>query len=142
MFSSGTACKRAIMVALLAVSASTTAPAAIVYTDNFDSGAQLPWENQRGNWVAGSGAYYAGSPGNVPVTASLLPYDVTDFVAEVDIAGVADGGLWARADSAGTAGVMLILHSYNIYWHVITDPSSGPWTPYGTQSWAGSSVHV
>jgi hypothetical protein len=117
--------------------------ASIVYTDNFNSGAQLPWENQRGKWTVGGGVYYAGSPGNSPVSASLLPYPVTDFIAEVDIAGLGDGGLWVRTDAAATAGVMLILHSYDIYWHVITDPSSGPWWQYGYASRSGSSgVHV
>ncbi|MBN2568144.1 MAG: PEP-CTERM sorting domain-containing protein [Deltaproteobacteria bacterium] len=37
---------------------------------------------------------------------------------------------------------MLILHSNDIYWHVITNPSSGPWTMYGKQSWSGSNAHV
>jgi hypothetical protein len=115
---------------------------ATTYTDNFDSGTQLTWENQRGNWGASGGVYYAGSPGNVPVTASLLPYNLTNFSAEVDISGLGDGGLWARANSTATAGVMLILHSYDIYWHVITDPSNGPWASYGSQAWSGTNVHV
>jgi hypothetical protein len=56
---------------------------------------------------------------------------------------VDDGGLWARTDATATAGVMLILHSYDIYWHVITDPSSGPWGQYGHVSRSlPSNVHV
>jgi hypothetical protein len=115
---------------------------ATTYTDNFNSGTQLTWENQRGNWGTSGGVYYAGSPGNSPVTASLLPYNVTNFSADVDISGLGDGGLWARANATATAGVMLIMHSYNIYWHVITDPSSGPWEIYGVQGWSGTNVHV
>jgi hypothetical protein len=116
--------------------------ASIVYTDNFDSGAQLPWGNQRGDWTVADGVYHAGSPNSHPVTASLLPYDVTDFIAEVDITGLGDGGLWARTDSAATFGVMLILHSDNIYWHVITDPVNGPWDFYNVVGRSGSNVHV
>lgn len=134
--------RRGIVPVLAAVFAAAAAVAGPVYTDNFDSGAQLPWENQRGNWVAGGGAYYAGSPNNSPVTASLLPYVAGDFVAEVDIGNLNDGGLWARADSTATVGVMLILRSHDIYWHVITNPISGPWDIYGYQSRSGTSAHV
>jgi hypothetical protein len=115
---------------------------AVTYTDNFDSGAQLPWGNQRGNWVASGGSYHAGSPSNSPVTASLLPYNVTDFTAEVDIHGLGDGGLWARTDATATSGVMLIIRGGDIYWHVITNPSSGPWDMFGYQGKPGIDVHV
>jgi len=130
-------CVLAMMLLVVGAANATT------YTDNFDSGLQLPWSNQRGNWVAQGGVYYAQTPGNSPVTATLLPYDVTDFTAEVDINNVDDGGLWARANSDGTVGVMLILHGGSIYWHVITDPTSGPWTSYGATTWSyTTNVHV
>ena len=116
---------------------------AATYTDNFDAGTQLSWNSVRGGWVAQDGVYYATSPGNSPVTASLLPYALTDFTAEVDINDVTDGGLWARTNATATAGVMLIVLRGTTYWHVITDPSSGPWAIYGSSSWEYTqNVHV
>lgn len=128
-----------ILLALL-LTASCPLAASVIYTDNFDSGAQLTWDSVRGDWTAGGGVYYATAPGNNPVTAALLPYDLTDFTATVDISGIGDGGLWLRSNAAATAGVVLVMHSHDIYWHIISDPSSGPWTVYNPAAHSDSAM--
>jgi hypothetical protein len=136
-----------VMLAAM-VGLASRASADTIYTDNFNSGTQLSWGNQRGTWTTtSSGVYHVGEPSANPVTASLLPYVLTDFIAEVDINNLgAGGGLWVRANSNATAGVMLILSGGNIYWHAITSPwggpSGGPWTIYQPKYMSESPVHV
>jgi hypothetical protein len=100
-----------------------------VYRDDFTGAPQLPWSNLRGDWLAAAGEYAAQAPGNFPPTATLLPYELSDFSFEVDLIDPADGGLWLRTNAAGTAGVMLVVFPDRLYWHVIAD-LGGPYTIY------------
>lgn len=107
----------------------TAASAATVHHDRFHAtSAELAWGNQRGNWVVVNGEYAAASPSNAPLTASLLPWHAGDFEFAVDLIDPVDGGLWVRADADAQRGVVLVVKSNQMYWHVISSPSSGPWT--------------
>lgn len=108
---------------------SHSAFAQTVYRDDFNSGPQLQWSNLRGNWQAAAGEYAAQMPGNTPPTATLLPYELSDFSFEVDLIDPADGGLWLRTNAAGTAGVLLVVFPDRVYWHVTAD-LGGPYTIY------------
>jgi hypothetical protein len=77
------------------------------------------------------GQYSASQPQNLPPTAALLPWVVGDFELAVDVIDPADGGIWLRAGSGATRGVMLIVKPDTLYWHVIADPITGPYTQYG-----------
>ena len=110
---------------------SADVPANPVWRDHFDGGTQLPWTSLRGDWVAADGTYAAQQPNSTPVTAALLPYELGDFSLEVDLMKPVDGGLWLRTNAAATSGVILVVFSNRLYWHVITDPSNGPWTVHG-----------
>ena len=105
----------------------SSALAQTVYRDDFTGGAQLPWSNLRGDWQASAGEYAAQVPGNTPPTATLLPYELSDFSFEVDLIDPADGGLWLRTNATGTEGVMLVVFPDRLYWHVIAD-LGGPYT--------------
>jgi hypothetical protein len=114
------------------------AHAQVIFTDNFNSGASASWNNESGNWIATGGVYYAQSPyGGV---YSGLPFALTNFVVEVDMHAVADGGIWLRRDATGGNGVLLITGGegwgwgarggdagQTLYWHVITN---GNYSPY------------
>jgi hypothetical protein len=111
--------------------ATGVAAAESTWRDNFDQGQQLPWTSVRGNWIASDGTYAAQQPGSSPVTAALLPYDLSDFSIEVDLIQPVDGGLWLRANADATSGVLLVVFANRMYWHVIADPVTGPWTIHG-----------
>lgn len=115
----------------LLILATSAVHAEAVWRDNFDAGPQQPWISVRGDWTAADGTYQAQQPGNSPVTAAILPYELVDFSFEVDLLQPADGGLWVRANADATAGVILVVFADRLYWHVISDPASGPWTPHG-----------
>jgi hypothetical protein len=100
-----------------------------VYRDDFTGAPQLPWSNLRGDWQVSAGEYAALAPENTPPTATLLPYELSDFSFEVDLIDPADGGLWLRTNAAGTAGVILVVLPDRLYWHVIADVG-GPYTIY------------
>jgi|GEM_PF-914640 len=117
-----------ICTSVLLVAPALAAP---VWRDNFDAGTQLPWVSLRGNWAVTGGTYAAQQPGNAPVTAALLPYELTDFSVDVDVLEPADGGLWLRANADASAGVLLVVFPDRMYWHVVADPVGGPWTVYG-----------
>jgi len=105
----------------------------VIFTDDFSDGASPLWNNARGNWTTSSGVYYASAPNNIPATFSGLPFVLQNFSVDVDINGVADGGIWLRSDPAGTNGVLLVTGGNgwgsgsrganagrSLYWHVIT----------------------
>ncbi|WP_309383586.1 hypothetical protein [Cerasicoccus frondis] len=101
---------------------------AILFFDNFDSGASPLWENNSGGWAASGGVYAAASPDNAPNALSALPYVLTDFEIELDINDVTDGGVWlhsteAGGTSIGRAGVLLVAGAGggDLYWHVVSD---------------------
>jgi hypothetical protein len=116
---------------LLALASMGASAAAVVHRDPFDGAPTLPWTSVRGAWQVTAGQYVAQAPGNLPPTAALLPYDVADFSFEVDVIDPADGGLWVRTNADASAGVLLVVFPDRLYWHVISDPISGPYTAYG-----------
>jgi hypothetical protein len=113
------------------MSASTSSHGAVLFSDNFDSGASSLWGNESGSWSATSGVYAPASPNNFPNAFSSLPFNLTNFFFDVDILGVTDGGVWLRSTPApgtavGVRGVLLVLKyadfgNGQIYWHVVTD---------------------
>jgi hypothetical protein len=106
------------------------ASAVVVFSDNFNSGANAAWGNQHGNWRAADGVYDAGSPSNSPLTytdVTTLP-SLTDFVLDVDVNAIDDGGIWLRSNYNGGAfnGVLLVTGgltgSYDgFYWHTVVN---------------------
>lgn len=100
----------------------------ITFTDDFETGPSALWSNDRGNWFGAGGIYSAASPTNQPPTYSALPYDLQDFILEVDVNNLQDGGIWLRSQEPGV-GVLLITGGHlgtgtGLYWHIITDPQS------------------
>src|SRR5689334_9743215 len=85
---------------------STGVPAAVIFSDNFNSGASALWGNQSGNWTGSGGVYFAQNQGFVNCTA--VPFNLTDYSVQLDIKSVADGGIWLRSDGSGNNGVLLI----------------------------------
>jgi hypothetical protein len=124
---------RAIIIATL-LGVTISARAAVIFSDNFDSGASSLWGNESGGWSASGGVYAATAPNNFPNAFSLVPFNLTNFFVDVDIQGVTDGGIWLRsAPAPGTAvgvkGVLLVLKyadfaNGQMYWHVVTDGTS------------------
>jgi len=145
---------RAVAAAIL-FGTGVASPAAILFSDNFDSGASALWENNSGSWSASAGVYAATAPNNFPNAFSSLPFNLTNFVVDVDIQGVTDGGIWLRSTPApgttvGVKGILLVLKyadfagSGQIYWHIVPDGSSyGDALNVNVGSFAaGSSPHV
>ena len=111
----------------------------LIFSDNFSSGASALWGNERGGWVANGGAYYALHPASGPLTYSGLPYILTNFMFDVDINGVADGGIWIANDVSGQNGVVLITggngwgngdttglgSGTSLYWQVVNSQYAG-----------------
>lgn len=121
--------RRFSLLLLFSVFCVAGANAAALFYDSFDSGASALWGNQSGNWVTNQGAYYASSPNRAPNGASLLPFDISDFIVDVDVKGASDGGVWLRSNTNRTAGVLLVVggrgHSgTGLYWHVGPDYST------------------
>lgn len=145
---------RAVAAAIL-FGTGLVSPAAILFSDNFDSGASSLWENNSGSWSASAGVYAATAPNNFPNAFSLLPFNLTNFVVDVDIQGVTDGGIWLRSSPApgttvGVKGVLLVLKyadfggNGQIYWHIVPDGNSyGDALNVNVGSFAaGSNPHV
>src|SRR5690242_19369289 len=104
---------RAVVAAIL-FGAGVASPAAVLFSDNFDSGASSLWGNNSGSWSASAGVYAATAPNNFPNAFSSLPFNLTNFIVDVDIQGVTDGGIWLRSSlapgtSVGVKGVLLVL---------------------------------
>jgi hypothetical protein len=126
--------------------------AAVLFSDNFDSGASPLWQNESGAWAATSGVYAATAPNNFPNAYSSLPFNLTNFFVDVDINGVTDGGIWLRSAAApgavGVKGVLLVLKyaefgGVNLYWHIANGDSYGDSLNLVTGSFpAGSNPHV
>ena len=113
--------------------------AALIFSDDFNSGASSHWGNQAGNWTATGGVYSTGSPANWPSSRSVLPFVVSDFVLEVDVNDIADGGIWLRGSDDGLNGVLLVTGGHGwgfnsfppgsgtaLYWHRIVNGVAFP----------------
>ena len=116
---------------------SSTASAVTLFSDDFDGGASAAWGNQAGAWRTDGGTYDAGAPSNAPLTYTGVTTltSLTDFILDVDVNNVMDGGIWLRSSYNGGAinGVLLVTNALGagLYWHtvqngVITGTSSGP----------------
>jgi len=99
-----------------------------VFTDEFEQFPSPLWGNETGNWVGGSGVYSAQNP--FAANHTSLPFTLTDFVVDVDINDVADGGIYLRTDAARENGVLLVTGGWGwgngdhnppagraLYWH-------------------------
>jgi hypothetical protein len=102
------------------------ADCSLQFTDNFNSGASSLWGNESGNWTTSGGVYYAQNPSVNPVAYTGLSFILTDFVLEVDINNVVDGGILLRSSYTidnYLSGVSLVTRDYGgvsgIYWHII-----------------------
>jgi hypothetical protein len=111
----------------------TSCGADVIFFDDF-SGDESQWEDRRGNWDVDDGVYDAGSPSSNPLTyTSAKTGDLTDFVLDVDINNLYDGGLWLRSSyGEGTiSGVLLVTGGFTsgndgLYWHTcVNDICSG-----------------
>jgi hypothetical protein len=116
----------------LLISASAIGPHHLLgdlFHDDFSTGASPLWENNSGNWIASGGVYAASTPDNFPNAHSALPFNLADFVVELDINDIADGGVWLRSaassGSIGRTGVLLVTGvNSGLYWHNVTSSSS------------------
>ncbi|CAG0980894.1 hypothetical protein PHYC_01759 [Phycisphaerales bacterium] len=119
-----------------------------VFTDTFDSGPSVLWENQRGDWTASGGVYFAQTPSNSPPTLSTVPFVVGDCDIDVDVVGVIDGGIWVHVDQNAQNGVLLVTGGDNrtgrgLYWHAITNGGySGSLGRTGPLFNQGDTIHV
>jgi pectate lyase len=129
--------RRGVAIALAAAlmcATSGVASAATLFSDNFNSGANPAWGNERGAWRALHGTYDASEPSNAPLTYSsvtTLP-NLTDFTVKVRVNDLNDGGVWLRSNYNGGAinGVLLVtggeLGTFNgLYWHIVSNGNTG-----------------
>jgi hypothetical protein len=107
------------------------AASAVLFQDNFDSGASIQWGNESGSWTTldsngiQTGVYFANNPSNSPFTYTSVPFNLSDFTVDVDVINVKDGGIWLRSSRAadGTiSGVLLVTGGESgtypgLYWH-------------------------
>jgi hypothetical protein len=125
----------------------------VLFSDNFDTGASPLWGNERGNWAASGGVYYATVINNNPASTTSLPLNLTDFAIDVDVHGVHDGGVYLRSTpnnnpGVGITGVLLNLKNPNfgfgnIYWHIVTNGVYSPVLNDANASYSsGGDVHL
>jgi hypothetical protein len=115
----------------------TSSPAQVLFIDDFEGGAAPEWGNEYGDWVAEDGLYTASIQSNDPPTytsVTSLP-ELADFVVELDILGVRDGGVFLhsqRCENGAVEGVLFVVGGYvgsynGCYWHICScDGVSAP----------------
>lgn len=111
------------------------APDTILFSDNFKSGANPAWGNERGEWRARNGQYDASQPSNAPVTYTDVTTEtsLTNFTVRVKVIDITDGGVWIRSSWNGgnVNGVLLVTGgadpSYfnGFYWNVFVNGNAG-----------------
>lgn len=78
-----------ILSCLFIFGLTNAAKAAVIFSDNFDSGASPEWGNERGNWTTLNGAYFATNPSETSDLYSIssinLPGSLTHYQVDVDI---------------------------------------------------------
>lgn len=138
-------CKAVRWATLLAASAVSVpmAQAEVLCSDPFDEALACEWGNEVGDWSVSSGAYDATQLSFSPVAQSSLPFVLTDFVVEVDVSNIEDGGLWLRSSPfpstrTGRVGVLLVTGGFGgtgtgLYWHVV-EPTSTSLPAFGSAS--------
>jgi hypothetical protein len=99
----------------------------------FDSNPPPDWGNEIGNWIATGGVYRPYTP-DIPGwqgyggATSTLPFNLTNFVFEVDNTNWHESGVWLRFSYNGgnVNGVLWVEDRYGqTYLHVVRD---GTWT--------------
>jgi len=100
----------------------------VVFSDSFDQGPDPLWANERGQWISVDGEYVAAQPSNSPPTLTTLPFSLSDFVVDVDIRQVSDGGIWLHVDDDAQNGVLLVTGGFvrtgtGFYFHTVQDGS-------------------
>ncbi|MBI2823691.1 MAG: hypothetical protein HYX69_03250 [Planctomycetia bacterium] len=128
-----------VCVTCVLVSAAVVKADIPLFSDDFNSGASPLWGNQVGNWAADGGVYNATEPsGAPPLRYSSLPFDITDFSFQVDMADIGDGGIWLRSQDDQN-GVLLVTGGdgfwnnggspqagRDLYWHVFVNGVGNP----------------
>lgn len=106
----------------------SSASAATIFSDDFDSGANSAWGNELGSWVTNGGVYDAQS---ISAYSSVTTFpSLTDFTVNVDINNLDDGGVMLRSSDWGN-GVALITggkgngNFSGLYWHIKQNGSWG-----------------
>jgi len=124
--------RRGAVVAAMVLLAATAgaASAGVIFQDDFGNGASPLWNNERGQWTASGGVYFAQQPANYPPTYSSLPFNLADLSIELDVNNVSDGGIWLRSDPDGN-GVLLVTGGWQhtgtgLYWHIVHAFNAGP----------------
>ena len=140
-----------LSVMLLIFSAVGISHASQIFFDDFNTGADSAWGNERGTWRDIGGVYDATNPDNIPQTYSSVTTlaTLTDFAVDVDVNAVDDGGIWLRSNynSGLINGVLFITGGENgtydgLYWAVI---QNGGTTSFGSviiDGFQGSDVHL
>ncbi len=124
------------------------APAQVLFTDNFDTGPSALWSNERGDWVAPAGEYYASAPSNNPPTATTLPFGLDDLDLEFDAVQINDGGVWLHTDTNINNGVLLVMGGNGgtypgFYWHTFVEGQyQGPFNFSGQVFNIGDTIRV
>jgi hypothetical protein len=138
---------------ILTITLSTQAQAELLFFDDFEDGARPEWGNEYGDWVASAGVYSSTIQSNIPPTyssVSSLP-ELVDFVVELDVNGVRDGGVYLRShycESGLVDGVILVIGGYSgtfngFYWHVCyCDGWSEPLNQVDVPGLQGSDIHL
>lgn len=96
-----------------------------LFLDGFAPEQSALWEVVSGVWQSEPGIYDT-EPGEGGVT--LLPFELSDYVLEVDVRAISDGGIWVRAiddgqGEIGPTGVLLVTGGLGgggqgMYWHI------------------------
>lgn len=115
-----------ILMLLLSTSCISNANAALLFFDDFNSGANSAWGNESGFWSGNAAAYNDSNPKpeNPPSYSSVTTFpNLTDFSVEVDINSIEDAGVWLRTPDINN-GVLLIIGGGGrpaqnwMYWHI------------------------
>ena len=123
-----------------------------VFFDDFTTGANPAWGNERGSWRALNGAYDATFPSNNPMTYSSVTTmrTLTDFVAKVTVNNLSDGGLWLRSsfNDGAISGILLVTGGYTgtfdgLYFHELHNGNaSAPLNKISLPGLLGSDVDL
>ncbi|MBI5150576.1 MAG: PEP-CTERM sorting domain-containing protein [Candidatus Omnitrophica bacterium] len=123
--------KKILMSLVITAALCSSAHASLLFSDNFNAGPNAVWGNEVGNWTGVGGAYDTLSPSNSPLTYSSVTSfpGLTDFIAEVDVLGYNDGGVWLRSTD-NQNGVLLVAGGAGggydgLYWHIVQSGSTG-----------------
>ncbi|MCA9406110.1 MAG: PEP-CTERM sorting domain-containing protein [Candidatus Omnitrophica bacterium] len=124
--------KKTFLTLFLLLFCVSTAHAVLLFSDDFNSGANPAWGNELGDWSASGGVYDAASPNNNPLTYSSVTTfpSLTDFRVEVDVLGYNDGAIWLRS-SDNNNGVLLVLGGFagthqGLYFHEVIGGTVSP----------------